>query len=251
MRRRKIQDTGEASTYWLSVGDLMASILIIFILIFAYQVLKVNERVKKIENYEKFEKDMELFEELQEAVKEKTTIKNKVIEKLQMKFKEENLKIDINPSTGAIKFDAEILFDLNESKLKPKGQEELRKFIPVYTKLLLQDSDIKDEISQIIIEGHTDNKGSYIYNLGLSQERALNVAKFIFTEITDIPNKELLEKYITANGRSYVNTIIEDEKVNEEKSRRVEFQFKLKDEESLREIQTQLEKTLDIIKNKK
>lgn len=42
--------------------------------------------------------------------------------------------------------------------------------------------DFRDYISQIIIEGHTDDEGSYMYNLELSQNRALAVVKKIYDE---------------------------------------------------------------------
>ena len=41
-------------------------------------------------------------------------------------------------------------------------------------------------VSEIIIEGHTDTNGSYIYNLELSQQRAFSVAKYCLTESNGI-----------------------------------------------------------------
>lgn len=226
MRRRGKKDDVEASSYWLSVGDLMASILVVFILIFVHQVLNINE---KLESKEKI-------------IEEISSVKNRIIEKLNGEFEKENLKVMIDQKTGAIKLDEKILFDYGQDYLKLEGKEYLNKFIPMYTKLLLSDEKIKSEISQIIIEGHTDNVGSYLYNLDLSQRRAFQVVKFIYQEMPNFEYKEQLKEFITANGRSSIKLIRkENGAVDQEKSRRVEFQFKLKDDEALSKVKKQIE----------
>ena len=68
---------------------------------------------------------------------------------------------------------------------------------------------IKKELSQIIIEGHTDDVGSYIYNMELSQKRAFEVIKYIYDEMPNFKGKEELKSYITANGRSNIKVLRE------------------------------------------
>lgn len=230
MKRRYYKNIEEGSSYWLSIGDLMASVLIIFILIFVYQVLDMNEKIEK--------KD--------QIIKEITNTKNKIIEKLSGEFDKDTLKIIIDPKTGAIKLDEKILFSTGEYKLKEEGKEYLRKFVPIYTELLLSDSEIKESLAQIIVEGHTDDIGSYMNNLELSQKRAFAVVDFIFNGMPDFSNKEELKKYITANGRSFMKTIKNEQtgEIDRDKSRRVEFQFKLKEDEALEKVRTQLEEVI-------
>lgn len=225
MKKRYSKDFQEGSSYWLSIGDLMASILIVFILIFVYQVLDINEKIEA--------KD--------KIIQEMTNVKNKIIDNLNGEFEKENLRITIDQKNGSIKLDEKILFSTGESSLKPEGKDYLRKFIPLYSRLLLSDKDIREELSQIIVEGHTDDVGSYLYNLDLSQKRALAVVNFIFTEMGDFPHKNQLREFITANGRSNIRLIRDENgRVDREKSRRVEFQFKLKDDETLIKVQNQL-----------
>lgn len=226
MQRRSRKNDSEPSSYWLSVGDLMASILAVFILIFVYQVLNINE---KLESKEKI-------------INEISSVKNRIIEKLNGEFEKEDLKILIDQTTGSIKLDEKILFDYGKDYLKPEGKQYLNKFIPLYTKLLLSDDDIKNEISRIIIEGHTDNVGSYLYNLDLSQRRAYQVVKHIYQDMPYFEQKEILKEYITANGRSSMKLIRNEQgEVDHEKSRRVEFQFKLKDDEALNKVKILIE----------
>lgn len=223
-KRRKIEDY-EDTNYWLSVGDLMASILIIFILLFISKTLETGKELQKKET----------------IIENFTSIKKKIIAKLRNEFDKKNIKIDIDPQTGAIKIDDKILFNTGEYTLKQEGKEYLNSFIPVYVNLLLNDKEIKSELSQIIIEGHTDDVGSYIYNMELSQKRAFEVIKYIYSEMGDFEGKRELEEYVTANGRSKIKLVKnEDGKVNKEKSRRVEFQFKLKEDETLKRIEETL-----------
>jgi len=172
-----------------------------------------------------------------------TNVKNKIIEKLNGEFEKENLKIIMDKTTGVIQLDEKILFDYGKDQLKKQGKTYLQRFIPLYADLLLSDESIRNQLEQIIIEGHTDEDGSYLYNLGLSQRRALNVVEFIFsTDMPDFDNKEDLKNYITANGRSFIKAIRnEDGTINADKSRRVEFQFKLKDDEVLQTIREQIQ----------
>src|SRR5690606_17874858 len=91
----------------------------------------------------------------------------------------------------------------------------------------------------IIVEGHTDTEGGYIYNLRLSQNRAFSVVEVVLHP--DFPNfmyQENLESIITANGRSYSEPIYnESGTIDPDKSRRVEFKFRLKDELVLEKLQ--------------
>ena len=80
-----------------------------------------------------------------------------------------------------------------------------------------------------------------MYNLELSQKRAFEVAKFIlsedFEELSQEENKRL-KSILTANGRSFSNPILDENGViDAEKSRRVEFKFRLKDEEMIYQMQ--------------
>ena len=153
---------------------------------------------------------------------------------LSMKFK--------NPST---------LFESGSAELTPTFQQILNEFIPRYFNILIND-ELKDDIMEIRIEGHTDdvpypqlNKDPYIANVILSQKRALSVLVYIrnlasFGEYSQ-EEKRTLEYWITANGLSYGKslddkgqyTYITNESIDQAKSRRVEFRIVTKGEEML------------------
>lgn len=216
----------EQISYSNSIADLMAGMLIIFILLFVFVTITSNSELRKKE------KVIEGF----------TTVKSKIIDKVIDTFKMNNIAIDIDNTTGNIKIDEKLLFSNNDFELKDEGKEYLKRFIPIYVKLLILDESIKNEVSQVIIEGHTDDIGSYIYNMELSQKRAFEVLRYIYKEMGDFEGKSEFEKYVTANGKSKIDLIIDgDGNVDRDKSRRVEIKFKLKDEETIKRIQELLE----------
>ena len=75
-KRKKSEDTEDAN-YWLSIGDLMASILIIFILLFISKTLETGKELQKKET----------------IIENFTSIKKKIIAKLKNEFDKKNIKI--------------------------------------------------------------------------------------------------------------------------------------------------------------
>ena len=224
LKKKRSQE--EEPGFWISFSDLMASILIIFILLFVYKLVEYQASLS----------------EKEQQIQELTSTRVKIIEMLQEEFEKENIDINIDPKTGTIKLNESILFDTSKSELKKEGKEFAKKFIPIYVRILLGNEDIRSQLSQIIIEGHTDDVGSYMSNLKLSQDRTLSVTKFLLDDEFDYKYKKDLQEYITLNGRSYSEPILDDKgNINRDASRRVEIKFRLKEEEILLEIQNKLE----------
>ena len=192
----------------------------------------------------KLEEQQGLIENQQTQMRQLIGIRTELVEALRQAF-EGTAKVSVDSKTGAIMFDSSVLFDFNMSELRPEGEEFLKDFLPQYFNVLLSD-EFRDYVSEIIIEGHTDDVGDYITNLELSQQRALAVATYCLEDesgIIDPGVTETLRDIVTANGRSYSNPIYsEDGTVNEEASRRVEIKFRLKEEEMVDEMMEILNK---------
>ncbi|HHY82510.1 MAG TPA: OmpA family protein [Clostridiales bacterium] len=212
------------------------------------EINKERERLKALESQllEKEQKLADLEKQLnqqEETLKSLVDVRTEIIRELVEKFSQSNLILDIDSQTGAIRFSDGIFFDSGMDRIKKNGADYLKQFIPAYFSIILNDKN-RDYIAEIIIEGHTDDVGSYIYNLDLSQRRAFAVARYILEE--DIPGfeyKDIIHAYLTANGRSYSQPIMTGGIIDREKSRRVEFKFRLKDEETIKEMQQIFERT--------
>lgn len=226
----KKQRQEEEINYWMSFSDLMASILIIFILLFVYNLVQFQDSLN----------------EREKMMQDLTSTRMKIISMLQDEFEKENIDIVVDPKTGAIQLNESILFDTDKSELKEEGKDFARKFIPIYVNILLGNEEIKSQVSQIIIEGHTDDEGGYLYNLKLSQVRSLSVAEFLLNPEFNYNHKEDMEKYLTINGRGYAEPVLDKSgNINKNASRRVEVKFRLKEEEVLLQIQKELEKGIE------
>jgi chemotaxis protein MotB len=244
MSRRKRRHDEEETSYWLSYSDMMAALLLIFILIISFTLLQAkgqyeNKEQELSEQQDIIKEQEKLLAEQQDELDRIIGIRSDLIEDLHTEFSGSDLNVLIDSQTGAITFDASVLFDVGESEIKDEGLEFLKSFIPRYCGVILQDK-YKDYVSEIIIEGHTDTNGTYLYNLELSQQRAFSVATFCLTESSGVlPSSEIetLRSVLTANGRSYSNPVYNDDgTVNLSASRRVEFKFRLKDDEMIDEM---------------
>ncbi len=142
---------------------------------------------------------------------------------------------------GSIALDASVLFDVGRSELKDSGKVMLNQFLPVYLGVLLE-GDNAENISEVIIEGHTDSTGNYLDNLKLSQERALAVMSYVLSDENrnlDLRMKQKLRKIGTANGRSFSNLKTDATGAEDaESSRRVEFKFRMQDEQMIESMRT-------------
>ena len=284
---------GEETSYWLSYSDMMAGLLLTFVLIIAFTMLHARmdydekqlqlagkaeeliasaveldkereivsnqqeqlnaqeealaEQGKKIaiqeetlkEQHELLNKLEAVMSEQQQKLDDIIGVRKEIVEELSKEFGDSDLKVTVDEKTGAITFDSSILFDYNKSVITPSGKEFLAEFMPRYADVLLG-SKYKNNISEIIIEGHTDTEGKYMFNLQLSQRRALAVAEYCLSDDSDILKKNQLEEMraiVSATGRSYSNPIYgPDGEVDMDASRRVEILFRLKDEEMVREM---------------
>ncbi|MBQ7627780.1 MAG: OmpA family protein, partial [Clostridiales bacterium] len=299
-KMKRFRRANEETTYWLSYSDMMAGLLLVFVIIIAVSMLHAKMQYDEKEN-QLLGKEQELLVQADEldkerdivalqkttldeqakmlnaqeealaeqgqkiAIQEKTLkeqhellnkleavmseqqqklddiigVRTELVEDLRKEFEHSDLKVAVDEKTGSITFDSSILFDYNKAVLKESGKEFLSKFLPRYADVLLSDK-YKDNISEILIEGHTDTEGKYIFNLELSQKRALAVAEYCLSDNSDIlPDEQVeeLRELISATGCSYSKPVYdEDGDVDMVASRRVEFLFRLTDEEMVREM---------------
>ena len=166
-------------------------------------------------------------------------VKADVFEALKNEFSKNNINVDIDAQTGALTLEASVMFDYDQAELTDAGKQALEQILPIYCKVLLQDDYMK-YLAEIIIDGYTDTDGDYSYNLQLSQQRSLAVAQYLLDiqgNFLDATQSQNLEKYLTVNGHSMANPVLDaNGNVDKDASRRVEVKFRLKDEEMIDEL---------------
>ncbi|WP_108061354.1 OmpA family protein [Poseidonibacter lekithochrous] len=173
-----------------------------------------------------------------QKIKNLTGIKIKVITLLKNALGN-NMQID--PKNGAISLSSNILFDEGQFTLKDNSKEALKNAVYDYFNTILENKDINKHIDKIIIEGHTNSKGSFLYNLELSQKRAYSVMSFLLD--LDFDKRDNLKKLVVASGRSFLDPIYDNNGLElKDESRRIEIKFRLKNEDAIKEIESILDK---------
>lgn len=241
----------EPQEYWMSYSDMMAALLLTFVLIITFTSLRATAMYEK--KQEELARQQEAFEQQQNELLDKEQqivdqqekldkivgVRTDLVNAIKNEFENSDLNVSVDPQTGAISFDSSVLFATDEYELTGQGRQALDEFLPRYFGILTG-PDFQPYVAEIIIEGNTDSQGTYMYNLELSQKRALSVAKYCLADnrgtVTG-DEMQLLRKIVTANGRSFSNPVIgADGSEDMDASRRVEFKFRLKDDEMVAEM---------------
>lgn len=260
--------------FFLSISDLIMCVLLIFVLLYGKEYLRSDaERLKKLEEenialkieikdknkkLEELTKTLKEYEELikklrLELAQQKKMIdilekKEATIEELHARINEKLIEafkddkdIKIDTINQELVLDDSVLFGVNEWQLKDVGREKLQKILPKFFATFVDDETVINFLEQLTIEGHTDDSGSrdpqrnYLYNLDLSQKRAYEVARFIYSDphLVETLGEDRLKKlkiYLSSNGKSNANLIYKDSKkkvVDRNKSRRVTIKYRL------------------------
>ncbi|EDN2787807.1 hypothetical protein GHZ39_01285 [Campylobacter coli] len=191
------------------------------ILILLGQLEKKDEEIRNLQ---------ESFDKAKEKVQNLSLIRENLSKELRAKL---DSNITIDQKTGSISLPSEVLFDKDSYTLKNEAKASLRKILSEYFNAIINDPKILSNIENIIIEGHTDSDGSYIYNLDLSQKRAYEVMNFIYTFYKDIR----LQKLLMASGRSFSDPVLVNGVEDKDKSRRIEIKFSIKNDNALKDVE--------------
>lgn len=186
----------------------------------------------------------ELLDTQQTRIEQLVGLKTRIISSLSDALKSANISATVDPATGSIALESDVLFSTGQYALTNEGKARIDDFLPVYLDVLFSEEYLP-YVSEIIIEGHTDSVGDYIRNLELSQQRAGAVASYVLSDgyrAISTRQRTLLRQMATANGRSFSDPVL-DAAGNEDMdaSRRVVFKFRLTDEQMIEQLKSILE----------
>lgn len=195
----------EESGVWLSVGDLMSVLLMIFALLLISALVQISEVHENSQN---------------------TRIV--IIKGINDALESAGIEVQANPETGDISILDSILFDRNEYRLKTSGKEFLDQFVPIYSNVIFQSDRTADEVSRIVIEGHSSSEGAFNRNMELSVLRANSVAEYI-NDMTFEHKHPFFEK-VVISGRGPIEA---NQEQTDPSDRKVKFRFQFKDDQFL------------------
>jgi outer membrane protein OmpA-like peptidoglycan-associated protein len=146
-----------------------------------------------------------------------------ILAAVQEKLGGENVQVD--DKTGDVSIGDRILFDENSSALREEGKDFLREFIPLYSQVIFSEPEFDQQISYVVVEGHTSSAGVDEANRALSLNRALAVSNFIFSEEMNFPTREKFQEKVLSAGRGEVDA---RQDIDDPSDRRVLFRFQFR-----------------------
>ncbi len=213
MRHASPQGAGPSHTT-IGITDLMTSLAIVFILLFATQITKTSSAAQS---------------ELEENKEDVQTALRDHIQRL-------GLSLDADPRdplTLLIVVPENLLtFESGKSILSTTAEQFLAEALPFYVGALC--GSLRGKIDSLAIEGHTDDQGSDPFNLKLSQERSLAVMVkgLEVIQATEPASYQCFQEITSAAGRGRQDLVYESiDVVNREQSGRVIFKIRLRSAE--------------------
>jgi outer membrane protein OmpA-like peptidoglycan-associated protein len=179
-------------SYWIPMADLMTGLMMVFMLLTAAFMLRVEKTTTLVvKEYESTKQDMQLALQ-KEFARDLKQWNAEMLGDMTIRFN-----------------DPTVLFATGSSDLRPRFKEVLRQFFPRYVALLTS-GQYQGAVKEIRIEGHTstawtgttDEKTAYFRNMELSQARTRSTLEYLLS-LSDVqPHEKWLVQHVTANGLS-------------------------------------------------
>ncbi|HBN5894328.1 TPA: type II Zorya anti-phage system protein ZorB2 [Serratia marcescens] len=215
--------------HWVSMSDLMAGLMMVFMFIsIAYM------------HYVRIEK-----EKIKEVAVAYEQAQQQLYNALNVEFSKDlpDWDAEIDKQTLEVRFKSpDVLFGLGSSELKPKFKEILNNFFPRYLKVLDQ---YKEHITEVRIEGHTstdwtgaaNQDEAYFNNMELSQGRTRAVLQYVHSLKESSAHQKWVKSKFSAVGYSSSHPILNAMgKEDQNRSRRVTFKVITNAELQIRRI---------------
>lgn len=215
MNRSNGENHAEEGHYWISISDLMTSLLFIFILILAYTIFTFSQK--------------------SEAYEENFKNRQQLLEELQMQLEKKHVDVDIDPQNGNMRIRSDTFFALGSADLSMEGNNKISIIAQEITNKM-KDPKYKKAIDTIFIEGHTDNVpvdsfrgGRRWTNMELSAQRAINTFLAMNTSAGVGSLKNSSNRYLFSySGYAEQRPIASNDSIDGRKqNRRIEFFFAL------------------------
>lgn len=194
------------SPFWISFSDLMSALMMLFLVVMAVTLIAVTKNITA-EEHRKIQREIDI-KELISRINEKSRI-----------FQD----VRVDETTYRINLGEKVRFESGRADIRPDDARFLREYVPVL--LDAQNSDIgRQWMRRIVVEGFTDQVGTYLDNLKLSLNRSRQVVCVLFAlpvpgESTLVEaQKRQIQDLFLVGGYSFNSS-----KASKSESRRVEF----------------------------
>ena len=238
MLLRLLSRRASPESEWISISDLMAGLMMIFLFIAISFMNNLQIRAEQVREI------VVAYQELQDGL----------YEELSEEFRDDlaNWQATIDRETLSVRFEEPtVLFPQGSAQVTARFATILTDFFPRYLRIIRLDT-YREYIEEIRIEGHTssewqvdvDEETAYFENMNLSQDRTRAVLRLCLSLVSNPEDRTWARRFITANGLSSSRPMLLPNSDDEdpEASRRVEFRTRTAAEQKVVEIIREIEK---------
>lgn len=201
--RGKVRDEAE-KPFWISYADLMTALMVLFLVVMSVALLATIKKAT----------------EQEQAEARRNADINDCMNALEASISQfPSAKLD---RVGrVVNFGDQARFQFNSAVLTDSQKEDLRRFVPKVLELANMTCG-KRWLKRVVVEGFTDQQGTYLYNLDLSLRRSQSVLCALFDEDTalTLAQKEAIRSLFLVGGYSFNSA-----KATPEESRRIELRL--------------------------
>lgn len=231
-----LESSGQS--HWIPLSDLMTGLMMIFMLLTAMYMLRVEQTTTLI-------------------VQEHTKTKAELLRALQETFKNDLKQWDAEfLGDMTLRFNnPDVIFATGKADLKVEFKNILDGLIPKYIEIITSEK-FRDTVKEIRIEGHTSpvwvgvsEEEAYFKNMELSQSRTRATLEYILKMPAVSKDSTWIKEHLTANGLSSSKPIYKNQDTKEIDflaSQRVEFRIVTNAEDSIEKIANGLKENVKL-----
>ena len=168
-------------------------------------------------------------------------VKHSIEDQLRSSDGPSRTKVSI-ADNGNIVLEESLLFETDSHRIKAEGKPFLETLAKAFANVL-SDETVRQNIDVVLVQGHTDERGSVAYNRDLSAKRANAVLNYMFEAETRL--EQTYGSYFASSAYSEFRPISADEtEQGYRQNRRIEISVVLKDA-GVREVIDEYMENLD------
>ena len=224
--RRAPASVDEENPYWMSFSDIMAGLLILFVLACAVLVLNLTQKQQD-------------FDKSIQELKKADTVRRTILHEIEEQLKRKGINVIVNENDSIVSISSDLLgFASRDYAIREQYQETALGIGQVLGDVIRKEGRT-EYLDTIFIEGHTDalptsffgNKG----NWGLSAYRAISLWQFWNDNLATDQRLDILKNHaghflFSVSGYGKTRPVTENQRSEEERkeNRRIDIRFTIR-----------------------